>query len=130
MGGILANRRLSITIIMALFIAGCAGATNAPARPAPTPSQTLTPTPEATGSPLVGCLGPSPSLSATLAFNPSQRPACFDRTDVTFLAVGVATAVDCVPAKVEPAWLWCPPATFLAPPGAAQWRPDQSPSPG
>ncbi|MEO8571077.1 MAG: hypothetical protein ABI553_05190 [Chloroflexota bacterium] len=27
--------------------------------------------------------------------------------------------MDCIPSKVEPAWLWCPPAAFLAAPPTA-----------
>jgi hypothetical protein len=46
---------------------------------------------------------------------------------VTFLAAVAAATVDCVPVQVEPAWLWCPPAAFLAPPGTADLRPGSDP---
>ena len=90
--------------------------------PTPTDVTTTLPTstPDAGQSPLVGCLGPRPDLAAILAIDPSRRPACFGQSDVTFLADGTTAEVECGPGQVEPAWLWCPPAAFLAPPGRAK----------
>jgi hypothetical protein len=97
----------------------------------PTPTETAvalpTSTPDAGGSPLVSCLGPRPDLAAILAVDPGQRLTCFGRADVTFLAAVAAPTVDCVPVQVEPAWLWCPPAAFLAVPGVAGLRPKTDP---
>ena len=92
----------------------------------PTPTDLTSPSPaaapEPVRSPLGGCPGPLPDLALILALDPGQRLACFGQSAMTFQATPVATDVDCVPIQVDPAWLWCPPAAFLAPPGtAASW---------
>ncbi len=92
----------------------------------PTPTDRTSPipavAPEPVRSPLGGCPSPRPDLALILALDPGQRLACFGRSALTFQATAVATEVDCVPIRVDPAWLWCPPAAFLAPPGtAASW---------
>ena len=91
-----------------------------------TPTDLTSPTPavapEPVRSPLGGCPGPRPDLALILALDPGQRLACFGQSAMTFQATPVATDVDCVPIQVDPTWLWCPPAAFLAPPGtAASW---------
>jgi hypothetical protein len=117
-----------LTLMVSLLAISAAALGCSAANPSLQPSTDLTTalptsTPDAGGSPLVGCLGPRPDLAAILAIDPGQRPACFGRSAVTFLAAVVAAQVDCVPVQVEPAWLWCPPAAFLAPPGTADSRP-------
>src|SRR5213593_1856441 len=53
----------------------------------PTPTETTaalpTSSPDASGSPLVGCLGPRPDLAAILAVDHGQRATCFGRSDLT-----------------------------------------------
>ncbi len=138
--GLSIGPRLSLmasTLALAAAAIGCS-ATNPSVQPSGTVGQGPTPTdlastlptstlptstPDAAGSPLGGCPGPQPGLAAILAIDPGQRLACFGRSTVTFQAAAVATEVDCVPVQVEPAWLWCPPAAFLAPPGTADSRP-------
>lgn len=116
--------RLTLMVSMlAISALGCSAA-NPSLQPSTDVTTALpTSTPDAGGSPLVGCLGPRPDLAAILAIDPGQRPACFGRSAVTFLAALVVAEVECVPVQVEPAWLWCPPAHFLAPPGRADSRP-------
>jgi hypothetical protein len=77
------------------------------------------PTPDTGGLPLLGCLDPHPGVTAILAVDPSQRPACYGRSNLTFRAVIVAAEVDCVPVQVQPQWLWCPPVAFLTAPATA-----------
>ena len=118
-------------LVLSVAAIGCA-ATNPALQPSdpvshgPTPTDltlaTPTVAPEPVHSPLDGCPGPRPDLASIVAMDPGQRLACFGRSAVTFQATTVATEVDCVPIRVEPAWLWCPPTAFLAPPAtAASW---------
>ena len=97
--------------------------------PTPTDLNSLIPVvaPEPVRSPLGGCPSPRPDLASILALDRGQRLACFGRSALTFQATAVATEVDCVPIKIDPAWLWCPPAAFLAPPGTASSWPRSDP---
>lgn len=128
------RRRLGLmlgVLVLSAAAIGCSG-TNPSLQPSGVVSHGPTPTdltsamptvaPEPVRSPLGGCPGPRPDLALILALDPGQRLACFGRLALTFQATAVATEVECHPIQVDPAWLWCPPAAFLAPPGtAASW---------
>lgn len=122
---------LATVLTLSAAVLGCAPAVS-PAAPSgapgaePTsaaPSSMPPASPAETGGlPLIGCLDPFPDLAAILALDPGQRLECFGRRALTFPAVVVEAAVDCAPVQVQPVWLWCPPAAFLAVPGtAASW---------
>jgi hypothetical protein len=94
------------------------------ALPTPSDLNSLHPVvaPEAVRPPPGGCPNQRPDLALILGLNFGERLACFGRSVLTFQATAVATEVDCVPVQVDPAWLWCPPVAFLAPPAtAASW---------
>jgi hypothetical protein len=123
---------LAVLLTLSVTALGCsAGSSASPSSEpgsagAPSIEPTSTPTaptstPDGGGLPQIGCLGPRPDLAAILAVDASQRPACFGRANLTFQAVVVGAATDCVPIQVQPRWLWCPPAAFLAVPGTASW---------
>jgi hypothetical protein len=118
-------------LVLSAAAVGCSGA-NPSLQPSDMVSHGATPTnltsaipavaPEPVRTPLAGCPGPRPDLALILALDPGQRLVCFGRSALTFQATAVATEVDCHPIQVDPAWLWCPPAAFLAPPGTtASW---------
>jgi len=85
----------------------------------PTPTDLTSPTPTVAPD----CPRPPQDLVLIVALDPGERLACFGRSALTFRATAVATEVDCNPIQVDPAWLWCPPAAFLTPPGAAAFWP-------
>jgi hypothetical protein len=118
-------------LVMSAAAIGCSAA-NPSLQPSDVVSHGSTPTdltspiptvgPEPVRSPLGGCPSPRPDLASIVGLDPGERLACFGRSALTFQATAVATEVDCHPIRVDPAWLWCPPAAFLAPPGStASW---------
>ena len=112
-------------LVLAAAVGGCSAA-NPSLQPSDVVSQGPTPTdvtPEPVRSPLGDCPSQRPDLALILALDPGQRLACFGRSALTFQATAVATEVDCNPIQVDPAWLWCPPAAFLTPPGPAAFWP-------
>ena len=122
--------------ILSVVVLGCSAANvPSPSSPAvsqpPAPSAAISPpsaspetaTPGPSSSSAPACPGSPTPLAAILALSRDERLSCFGGSTITFRAVVVPTDVSCHPVTVEPAWLWCPPAAFLAAPPTAATDP-------
>ena len=116
--------------ILSVVVVGCSAA-NVPSPSSPAFDQSPAPSdssasrsPETVApSSSVACPGSPTPLAAILALSRDERLSCFGGSTITFRAVVVPTDVSCHPVTVEPAWLWCPPAAFLAAPPTAATDP-------
>jgi hypothetical protein len=126
--------RARLGLILGVLVLSAAAIGCSAANPSLQPSDVVShgPTPTDLTSPIPAvapdCPRPPQDLTLILALDPGQRLACFGRSALTFRATAVATEVDCNPIQVDPAWLWCPPAAFLTPPGTTAFWPGSDPA--